>query len=128
MTKRKPSALDPLLEKEQTKMASNILRVAQYFTPWNFEPEQCDFNVAKERLQRLTTFDQVLSLFPDASDKLRVGLKNLMENVSEQQTTINAFESAGAVSALTNEQLFQEAVNNLPHNRRAAQQIAAAGV
>lgn len=113
MSKSTTTALQQIVNSAAIKLAEQQYRLARYYTPFNFEPEQVDY-------ERVAAFmDDVHRPFPEASPKLQASLETLQAYINEHRAVLSAFEAQGTEPTLTAEQLFITAAANVQSPSRA---------
>ena len=103
----KPNPLVNVANSAAIQLAEAQYRLARFFTPFNFDPEQVDYD-------RVAAFmDDVNRAFPQPSPNLPPRLEDLSRQIATHRSTIDALSDAGAAPDLTAEQLFTTAKANV---------------
>ena len=119
MTQANP--LQTLVNSAAIRVAEAQYRLANLFTPYQWNPERADFD-------RVAVFlDDPDRAFPAPSDGVKNSLDRIKATLAEQRLILQAFAAQGVEPTLTADQLFVTAQANVSGNRMntAAYQAAA---
>lgn len=119
MTQANP--LQTLVNGAAIRVAEAQYRLANLFTPYQWNPERADFD-------RVAVFlDNPDRAFPAPSDGIKNSLDRIKATLAEQRLILQAFSAQGVEPSLTADQLFVTAQANVAGNRMntAAYQNAA---
>lgn len=119
MTQANP--LQTLVNQAAIRVAEAQYRLANLFTPYQWNPERADFD-------RVAAFlDNPDRAFPAPSDGIKNSLDRIKATLAEQRLILQAFSAQGTEPSLTADQLFTTAQANVSGNRMntAAYQSAA---
>lgn len=119
--------LNALATKLKMEQAEQQLRIANYFVPFGFDPEQVDFDRAGQLIE--THGDNITArVFGQASANLQERVIYAMNEIALRQASLEALYAAGASVTATDEQLYAHAVERVFSTSRAGQQAAHARV
>lgn len=112
MSKSTPvNPLQALVNQAATRVAEAQYRLANLFTPYQWNPERADF-------ERVAVFlDDPDRAFPAPSDGIKNSLDRIKQTLSEQNMILSAFAAQGTAPTLTADQLFVTAQANVAGNR-----------
>lgn len=113
--------LQLLVNQAAIRIAEAQYRLANLFTPYQWNPERADFD-------RVAAFlDNPDKAFPAPSDGIKNSLERIKATLVEQRMILAAFAAQGTEPSLTADQLFVTAQANVAGNRAntAAYQAAA---
>ena len=99
------SQLNPLAQSVATQKAVAQLRLANYFTPYGFNPEQVDFDRAGSLLESATARDAFASASPNLLNRVDT-VVNDWEQANEQ---LDALANAGATIDMDNVTAYTQA-------------------
>lgn len=119
MTQANP--LQTLVNQAAIRVAEAQYRLANLFTPYQWNPERADFD-------RVAAFlDNPDRAFPAPSNGIKNSLDRIKATLGEQRLILQAFSAQGVEPTLTADQLFTTAMTNVAGNRMntAAYQAAA---
>ena len=96
-----------LVNTHALKKAEAQYRLARLFTPFNFEPEQIDFD-------RVAAFiGNINAAFPQPTENMANALARVDSDLSSAAAILDAFEAQGVTPTLTEEHLFVSARANV---------------
>lgn len=110
----KPSNVAPLqaiANASAIKLAEAQYRLANLFTPYQFNPARVDFDRVAEFL------DDPYRAFPQPTDAIRTSLDRTIGTIAEARAILAAFAAQGTEPTLTADQLFITAQANVTGNR-----------
>ena len=121
------NAINVLATKIKMEQAEYQLRLANYYVPYGFNPEQEDFVRAGQLLEK--NGNQITAkVFSQASPTVQERVTFAANEIAQRQESMEALFAAGAEVQVTDEQLYEHAVQRLFGTTRAGQQAAHANV
>lgn len=99
--------LQLLVNAQALKKAEAQYRLARLFTPYNFEPEQVDFDRVAEFI------GDTARAFPQPTEGMASALARVDADLSSSAAILTAFEAQGITPTLNAEQLFMSAKANV---------------
>lgn len=97
--------LNPLANSIATQKAVAQLRLANYFTPYGFDPEQVDF----DRAGQLLDDGVALEAFANASPNLLQRVDTVVNDYNQSREQLDALTSAGATTDMDNVTAYTQA-------------------
>lgn len=121
------TAMNNLATKVKIEQAEHQYRLANYATPYGFDPEQVDFDRAGKFIE---DYGSKLSstVFAQSSPTLRERVDYCVNEIQQRQGALEALLAAGAEITVTDEQLYEHAKDRVFGGTRAGQQARMAGV
>lgn len=105
-----PNPLQTVVNAQAIKIAEAQYRLANLFTPYNFNPERVDFDRGEAFLA------DPYSAFPQPTDGIRRSLDTIIESIAEAKAILDALSSQ-CQPDLDPEQLYVTAKANVVGNR-----------
>lgn len=121
------TAINSLVTKVRMEQAEQQYRLANYFTPYNFDPEQADFDRINALIEKHGN-ELTQKVFGSASPQLQERVDYALNEIVQRQASLEALLAMGAEVAATDEQLYQHAYERVVMGGRATQQTRMAGV
>ena len=120
-------AINTLATQLKQEQVEYQLRLANYATPYGFDPEFVDFQRAQKYIDDHK--GQLASVvFGQSSPSLQERVTATVNEYTQRQVTLEALFATGAAINLTDEQLYEAACARVFRNTRAGQQAAHSNV
>ena len=121
------AAMNSLATKVRVEQAEQQYRLANYFTPYNFDPEQADFERMGQLIEKYGN-QLTQKVFGSASPQLQERVAYALNEITQRQGSLEALLAVGAEVTLTDEELYTLACDRVVNNTRAMSQARLAGV
>lgn len=126
-TNTNATAMNDLATKVRIEQAEQQYRLANFFTPYSFDPEQVDFDRMGQLIEKYGN-DLSKKVFFAASPSLQEKVDYAVNEIVQRQGALEALIAAGAEVSVTDEQLYQHAQDRVINNSRYMSQARMASV
>ena len=120
-------AMNQLVTKVKVEQAEYQYRLANYFVPYNFDPEVEDFTRMGQLIEKHGDM-LTQKVFGSASPQLQARVEEALNEITQRTGAVEALLAAGAEISVTDDELFTAAFNRVVNGSRSMAQARAAGV